>query len=96
MTENLLLVNGRKDLTYPKKIRNSLNEDVNLTFDSILFKHQAWYGGSHTVITENAEHRILYEVKFLTLCNVRYTIHRKFTSNTHLHAILRPHFYFQH
>ena len=51
---------------------------------------------SHTVITENAEHRILFEVKFLTLCNVRYTIHRKFSSNTHMHANLRPHFYFRH
>ena len=53
-------------------------------------------GRSHTVITENAEHRIWFEVKFLTLCNVRYTIHQKFTSNTHLHAIIRPHFYFRH
>ena len=51
---------------------------------------------SHTGITENAEHRILFEVKFSTLCNDRYTIHRKLTSNTHLHAIIRPHFYFRH
>ena len=25
-----------------------------------------------------------------TLCNLRYTLHKNFTSNTHLHAIMRP------
>ena len=30
------------------------------------------------------------DIKFLTLCNLRYTKHQKFKSNTHLHAITRP------
>ena len=61
-----------------------------------LKKQLSPWNGSHTVITENAEHWIWFEVKFLTLCNIRYTIHQKFTSNTHLHAIIRPHSYFWH
>ena len=37
-----------------------------------------------------------FDIKFSTFCNHRCTIHRNLTSNTHLHAIIRPHFYFRH
>ena len=31
-----------------------------------------------------------FGIKFLTLSNLRYTMHQNFTSNTHLHTVIRP------
>ena len=45
----------------------------------------------HLSITESAECQIEIDVSFTTLMYPRSTIHRNPTSNTHLHANIRPH-----